>query len=279
MIMDKEEPIYKFEGLKRLLTSKGYIVEEAKGYREIENVEVELDDVRNKMEFTDEGIFLNDDVTKSKQQIFLYKRDYYLSQFGKPRYHTHKCEVIQDFINKGRFHDYRRANTDVVMVRDRDDDYIDKEVSCLPLCKYCEKMTINYQGKDSSDFVELLKQAKDAEATPKKKAEVDIFGYIKDWEKISREYRESHNYTCEECGITIEDPFDRQFIQVHHINGDKTDNSPNNLKCLCIHCHAKVDNTHRKNFNRGANAMLLDGFNRKYGNHINNGDSDIVLPF
>ena len=51
--MDKEEPIYKFEGLKKLLTDKGYIVEEAKGYREIENVEVELDDVRNKMEFTD----------------------------------------------------------------------------------------------------------------------------------------------------------------------------------------------------------------------------------
>ena len=56
--MAEEEPIYKFEGLKKLLASKGYIVEEAKGYREIENVEVELDDVRNKMEFTDEGIFL-----------------------------------------------------------------------------------------------------------------------------------------------------------------------------------------------------------------------------
>ena len=83
--MDKEEPIYKFEGLKKLLTDKGYIVEEAKGYREIENVEVELDDVRNKMEFTDEGIFLNDDVTNSRQQIFLYNSDYNLIQFGKPR--------------------------------------------------------------------------------------------------------------------------------------------------------------------------------------------------
>ena len=103
--------------------------------------------------------------------------------------------------------------------------------------------------------------------------------YTKDWETISREYRESHNFTCEECGITIEDPFDRQFIQVHHINGDKTDNSPNNLKCLCIHCHANVDDTHRKNFNRRANAMLLDGFNRKYGNHINNEDNHFDLPF
>ena len=123
--MAEEEPIYKFEGLKKLLASKGYIVEEAKGYREIENVEVELDDVRNKMEFTDEGIFLNDDVTNSRQQIFLYKRDYYLERYGKPRYHTHKCEVIQDFINKGRFHDYRRANTESVMVRDMDDGFID----------------------------------------------------------------------------------------------------------------------------------------------------------
>ena len=85
-----------------------------------------------------------------------------------------------------------------------------------------------------------------------------------DWEKISREFRESHNYTCEECGITIEDPFDRQFIQVHHKNGDKTDNNPKNLKCLCINCHANVDSTHKKNFNRGANAILLDDFKRKY---------------
>lgn len=281
MIMDKEEPIYKFEGLKSLLTSKGYIVEEAKGYREIENVEVELDDVRNKMEFTDEGIFLNDDVTKSKQQIFLYKRDYHLSAYGnkKPRFHTHKCKTIQEFIDNGRFHDYRRANTDMVMVRDMDDRYIDKKVSSLPLCAYCAKMSIKAQGKDSSEFVKLLKQAKDAEAPLKKKAEVDIFGYTKDWETISREYRESHNFTCEECGITIEDPFDRQFIQVHHINGDKTDNSPNNLKCLCIHCHANVDDTHKKNFKRRANAMLLDEFNRKYGGHRNNGHNHFDLPF
>ena len=277
--MAEEEPIYKFEGLKKLLASKGYIVEEAKGYREIENVEVELDDVRNKMEFTDEGIFLNDDVTNSRQQIFLYKRDYYLSQFGKPRYHTHKCDVIQEFINKGRFHDYRRANTDVVMVRDRDDNYIDKEVSCLPLCKYCAKMTINYEGQDSSDFVELLKQARDAEIDKKENKEVDIFGYTKEWETVSRNYRESHNYTCEECGITIDDPFDRQFIQVHHINGDKTDNNPKNLKCLCINCHANVDSTHKKNFNRGANVILLDEFKRKYGGHRNNGHNHFDLPF
>lgn len=279
--MDKEEPIYKFEGLKKLLTDKGYIVEEAKGYREIENVEVELDDIRNKMEFTDEGIFLNDDVTNSRQQIFLYKRDYHLSAYDKkkPRYHTHKCKTIQEFIDSGRFHDYRRANTDVVMVRDMDDRYKDKEVYNLPLCQNCAKMAIKFQGKNSSEFVELLKQAKDAEAPQKKKAEVDIFGYTKDWEKISREFRESHNYTCEECGITIENPFDRQFIQVHHINGDKTDNNPKNLKCLCINCHANVDSTHKKNFNRGANVILLDEFNRKYGGHRNNGHNHFDLPF
>ena len=273
--MAEEEPIYKFEGLKKLLASKGYIVEEAKGYREIENVEVELDDVRNKMEFTDEGIFLNDDVTNSRQQIFLYKRDYYLERYGKPRYHTHKCEVIQDFINKGRFHDYRRANTESVMVRDMDDGYIDKKVSCMKLCAYCAKMAINYQGQDSSDFVELLKQAKDAEVSLKKKEEVDIFGYTKDWEKISSEFRASHNYTCEECGITIDDPFDRQFIQVHHINGDKTDNNPKNLRCLCIKCHANVDSTHKKNFSSKANKKMLDDFCSKYRKSNN----DIILPF
>ena len=31
-----------------------------------------------------------------------------------------------------------------------------------------------------------------------------IFGYIKEWEQISREYRESKDYTCEHRSIHIE---------------------------------------------------------------------------
>ena len=36
---------------------------------------------------------------------------------------------------------------------------------------------------------------------------IDIFGYTRNWDEISRKYRESHDYTCERCGLKIDDIF------------------------------------------------------------------------
>lgn len=55
--------------------------------------------------------------------------------------------------------------------------------------------------------------------TEKLTNEVDIFGYTKNWEQISKAYRETHNYTCERCGIHIDNPFEQHYIHVHHRNG------------------------------------------------------------
>ena len=53
-------------------------------------------------------------------------------------------------------------------------------------------------------------------------------------------------------------------VQVNHINGIKTDNNGKNLECLCIRCHANVDDVHRKNFSKGDNLFRLNDFNEKY---------------
>ena len=264
---EDESPIYKFDGLKQLLTRLGYQIGQATGYREVENVDVELDDLRNNMEFTDEGIFLINPADGSRQQIFLYKRNYHLDLYGKPRFHIRNCQTIQSFIESGTFkREYRRANTENVLVCDMDDGYTDKQVESLPLCKFCAKMVAEeYQNMDSTDFVQILREANEASIDDVRDSiEVDIFGYTKNWEKVSRAYRESKEFTCERCGVQILDPFEQHFIHVHHRNGDKVNNRTENLECLCIRCHSNVDDVHRTNFSRGANRVLLQEFEEKY---------------
>lgn len=284
MYKKDETPIFSFDGLKNLLRSRGFKIDDSKGpYTPIEPGDVTKEEIeKGKINITDEGIFVIDDYGE-RRQIFLYKRKYHLEVYGKPRFHICKCQTLDIFLARGSFQtEYRRANTETVPVMDMDDNDDDKQVSELPLCKNCLSL-LRQQGQtvassmNSKVFVELLKKA--GQTTPKENVEVDIFGYTKDWEQISRAYRESKHYTCERCGIHIENPFDRQFIQVHHKNGNKLDNRLVNLECLCIRCHSKADQIHKTIFSSGANSLLLDEFNRIYPELKNDNYDDNDLPF
>lgn len=260
---DDETPIHSFGGLKKLLTDMGYNVGKAQAYKPIEVADVSLEEIKNgTIEFADDGIFVNTDGVR--RQVFLYKRSYRLELYGKPRFHIRKCSTIEEFMHSDKsIPEYRRANTSKVWVRDMDDSMTDKEVDNLPLCKNCLRIAAEtYHGMTSADFVEILKSVDESE--PEENVEVDIFGYTKDWEQISKAYREIHDYTCENCGLHITDPFDQQYIHTHHRNARKTDNRTSNLQCLCIRCHAAIDEFHKERFNSGANKILLDEFNAKY---------------
>lgn len=158
----EDEPIYKFQGLKDLLTRKGYRIGKPETWRKIDSEEVSLSE--GNLEFSDEGIFLVDE-DGVKRQVYLYKRKYHLERYGKPRFHICKCQTIQEFLSGRDIPQYRRANTSSVKVLDWDNEDEEVDVSDLPLCKYCAAIIYNdgNYDMDSTGFAEILKNAASTE--------------------------------------------------------------------------------------------------------------------
>lgn len=262
--------LYDFKPLREYLEEKGIHVGEAEGYTPVTPDDVVLSGdgaIYFKGVDGSGGIFIQDK-KGVEHQVFMYKCDYHLERYGKPRAHLCQCDTITDFMEGGHFHQlYRYANTEEVPVRNMDNYDEEEIVRDLPLCKSCRRLLNNSvlpPGSTSIDFVNILKAAGEDTTTHKKQQtqEVDIFGYVKNWEKISKAYRTKQDFTCEKCGYHATTPMERRFLQVHHIDGDKLNNQESNLQCLCICCHANVDDAHSRNFADPTNYAQLEDFLR-----------------
>ena len=257
-----EKPIYDFGKFKAALEGLGFTIGEATPYVPLDIADVNLTNIQNgEVEITDEGIFYINPVSRSRHQIFLYKKSMYLEYNGEkktPKMHVVNCEAIQNF---GR-EQYRRANTGTVLVWDKSS-HQEVSVSNLPLCNYCRNMmAVQNTPTTSDDFEAILREA--AEKAKEAEQETDLSGYLWNWEKCSEGYRRQKDYTCERCGFKATTMFGRKNMHVHHRDGNKLNNTTENFECLCIACHAEVDSRHKENFSKGANKKSLDAFKKKY---------------
>src|SRR5690606_33891079 len=120
-------------------------------------------------------------------------------------------------------------NSNKVTIEDRANGNVHEDIS-LGLGGYCRNQSSITEYSDTQGFFSLLDQQEQEDIN--EEVEVDIFGYTLDWQQISREFRKEKEYTCESCGIQIDEPSDRRFIHVHHRSGNKLNNRRNNLECL-----------------------------------------------
>lgn len=63
--------------------------------------------------------------------------------------------------------------------------------------------------------------------------------------RISKEFRlnfiEHHGHFCRECGLA-EWRGKPAALEIHHVNGDTSDNDYSNLELICLQCHAQTPN-------------------------------------
>lgn len=115
-------------------------------------------------------------------------------------------------------------------------------------CLYCGKKLVRgnfcnntcYAKYKEKEYIERWKKGEENGLKGKYEIKTAVRKYI----------FKKNNDRCECCGKKYINPYTKDSIlQIHHIDGDCTNNKEENLKLLCPNCHAMTENYGRKNKN------------------------------
>ena len=167
----------------------------------------------------------------------------------RPRFHFTFCETIEDVQQQNCFHRYVATNQQSRRfdIYPYDDEFKESEKETkkfrLDPCKNCIRK-IDYKNHlaDWQQQVEICENfsLKDLFAGYLPWRWYSVLpdkGYTEDWNKISPQFRDENDWKCACCKALF--PYNKRFLHVHHIDGDKKNNVPSNLIPLCAICHSK----------------------------------------
>lgn len=190
-------------------------------------------------------------------RILVYIRD--ISSFADaPRFHVADCSTLQKMREQNRFERYVVATRDdglFLVNRVGRHSGMTAEHITLAVCQNCLNCLkfdgFSYGVTPPAERAKIVKAfnlerffnlypkslfnrvpQRDAEAAP-------INNYAPQFAEVAHQTKERCGWRCQKCGLDLSAPDKRKFLQVHHLNGAKNDDTPNNLRALCLGCHAK----------------------------------------
>jgi len=205
-----------------------------------------------------------DEITVASNDLFLYEGFHVLvyirDQYTRPaaelgyKFHLCSCKTIEEMTRANRFARYvvstRKDGKFVVNLYDGETRQKVEEgkIVQLNVCKNC-LMRLKYDGysdhrRDSKiyqsfnieEFFERYQSRfrqtpKDTEKTAPPNE------YSTNFEQISYSFRAMNGWQCASCGLFLSE--DKDLLDTHHVNRIKSDDSLDNLKALCVRCHAE----------------------------------------
>lgn len=204
---------------------------------------------------TDDGLLtVLEDGTVRKAIIYIAERKAWYDDkgFDYPKYHMFHCQTIETMTKKKKKDRYKKTSRDddkFFMLKSHSDGRSETFFHGLEVCGYCVKIFNERYSKKYSkstfkskyyyseklfNLLEFLNYKEDFTTAPSY--------YSKQWKSISTNLKQQRNYTCETCGIVLDDERYKKYIHTHHVDSNPSNNVISNLKVLCIVCHAMEHN-------------------------------------
>ena len=192
------------------------------------------------------------------QRILVHIRDVTARgrQFSLPRYHVVYCDKLDEMRTNNRWGRYVASQSTIGVFhinRINEGKSVSASQEKLDICQYClgklnwEQFHHTLPGEVRKNIVQNFTAERFFEKYPKNLLPVQpkysvedapLNDYPSNWSAISELYKSVRLFQCECCNIILKKEL-RRYLHLHHVNGQKNDCSAENLRLLCIECHAK----------------------------------------
>ncbi len=173
------------------------------------------------------------------RRVALYIPEY--SEAWSRKVHILMCATLEEMFAGGRQGRYRVTTHQPYTMQKADGSVIKSE---LELCKNCLKeffKFVPYKERPNVTDYDLTKllalTSNEIKAAQVHQSGVLSAIYVSNWATISKDYRNSVDWMCEDCGKNYR--LAPQDLHTHHIDHNVRHNERNNLRALCHKCHAQ----------------------------------------